>query len=161
MDPWPLSEKVRLTLQMIVNYTPVPLPFRRYDWIHRGSWYTGISYLKIGDIKNLEYQWEISGIESSSSLGSSYLRSPNIFLWVNLRIGDFFFPPIWTSPAWRVAGWRGWPVTNGFLGSHCHGQESKLLFFFCSASIVFVVDLYEKMFLHHPESNCNHFFFGI
>ena len=90
MDPWPLSEKVRLTLQMIVNYTPVPLPFRRYDWIHRGSWYTGISYLKIGDIKNLEYQWEISGIESSSSLGSSYLRSPNIFLWVNLRIGDFF-----------------------------------------------------------------------
>ena len=30
-----LSEKVRLTLQIIVNYTPVPLLFRRYDWIHR------------------------------------------------------------------------------------------------------------------------------
>ena len=35
MDPSPLSEKIRLTLQIIVNYTPVPLPFRRYDWIHR------------------------------------------------------------------------------------------------------------------------------
>jgi hypothetical protein len=37
----------------------------------------------------------------------------------------------------------------------------KTVVFFFSASIVFVVDLYEKMFLHHPESNCNHFFFGI
>jgi hypothetical protein len=26
MDPWQLSEKVRLTLQIIVNYAPVPLP---------------------------------------------------------------------------------------------------------------------------------------
>ena len=26
MDPWPLSEKVQKTLQIIVNYTPVPLP---------------------------------------------------------------------------------------------------------------------------------------
>ena len=26
MDPWPLSEKVRLTLQIIINYTPVTLP---------------------------------------------------------------------------------------------------------------------------------------
>ena len=26
MDPWPLSEKVRLTLRIIVNYTPVPIP---------------------------------------------------------------------------------------------------------------------------------------
>ena len=38
----------------------------------------------------MEYRWEIYGIVSSSSLGSSYLRSPNIFLRVNLRIGDFF-----------------------------------------------------------------------
>ena len=30
-----LSEKVQKSLQMIVNYTPVTLPFRRYDWIHR------------------------------------------------------------------------------------------------------------------------------
>ena len=35
MDPWPLSEKVQKNLQMIVNYAPVPLPFRRYNWIHR------------------------------------------------------------------------------------------------------------------------------
>ena len=28
-----LSEKVQITLQTIVNYTPVPLPFRRYSWI--------------------------------------------------------------------------------------------------------------------------------
>ena len=36
MDPWLLSEKIRLSLQIIVNYTPVPLPnLRRYDWIHR------------------------------------------------------------------------------------------------------------------------------
>ena len=50
MDPWPLSEKVQKSLQIIVNpknyipygskiivsYTRVPLPFRRYDWIHIG-----------------------------------------------------------------------------------------------------------------------------
>ena len=37
MDPWPLSEKVqKKSLQIKVNYTLVPLPFRRYDWrIHR------------------------------------------------------------------------------------------------------------------------------
>ena len=34
LDPW-LFEKVpvQMTLQMIVNYTPALLPFRRYDWI--------------------------------------------------------------------------------------------------------------------------------
>ena len=37
MDPWPLSEKVRLTLQIIANDTPVPLPVRRYGRIHRES----------------------------------------------------------------------------------------------------------------------------
>ena len=42
MDPWPLSEKVRLTLQIRVNYTPVPLPFRSYDWID--FWYIFLSY---------------------------------------------------------------------------------------------------------------------
>ena len=33
-----LSEKVRLTLQIIVNYTPVTLP-TRYGWIHRDRIY--------------------------------------------------------------------------------------------------------------------------
>ena len=37
MDPWPLSEKVQKSLQITVNHTPVPLPFRRYGWIHRGG----------------------------------------------------------------------------------------------------------------------------
>ena len=32
-----LSEKVQITLQTIVNDTPVPLPFRSYDWIPRDS----------------------------------------------------------------------------------------------------------------------------
>ena len=33
MDPWPLSEKVQLTLY--INHTPVQLLIRRYGWIHR------------------------------------------------------------------------------------------------------------------------------
>ena len=37
MDPWPLSV-FRYQKTSIVNYTPVPLPFRRYGtWIHRLS----------------------------------------------------------------------------------------------------------------------------
>ena len=30
------------SLQIIVNYTPVPLPFRRYNWIHRVPGWSGI-----------------------------------------------------------------------------------------------------------------------
>ena len=42
-----LPEKVRLTLQMIVNYTPVPLPFRRYGygWIHRDIYIYMYTYI--------------------------------------------------------------------------------------------------------------------
>ena len=35
MDPWPLSEKVQITFQIIDISAAVTLPFKRYDWIHR------------------------------------------------------------------------------------------------------------------------------
>ena len=38
MDPNTVWEGTYISLQIRVNYTPVPLPFRRYNWIHR-DWY--------------------------------------------------------------------------------------------------------------------------
>ena len=97
-----VSEKVRLTLQIIVNYTPVPRPFRRYGWIHRDIIFIFIWYIYIYIIyviyitwvsyEYITYRWSMLSILSMLSMlslllyGSLYKYNIDLYIYYHILI---------------------------------------------------------------------------